>query len=64
MVQTLYVVKRRLCVQILYYCTECEATNEILHSHTLDHLTCHECGEILTAVDAVLEAITPTADEQ
>ena len=53
----LYVVKRRLKLEVLYYCPLCEAVNEVLFAQSLSGLSCRECAASLTAEDAVLEIV-------
>jgi len=53
----LYVVKRRLKLEVLYYCPLCESVNEVFLAHLLDVLKCRECAAALTAEDAVLEIV-------
>jgi len=63
-IDKLFVVKRSMAIQVLYYCPRCESINEVVDLQQLDALRCHECACELSATSAYLEAITPPADEQ
>jgi len=63
-VDIIYAVKRKVTVQLLYYCPRCESTNEIRVDEKLDSLICHDCRAEVSAVSATIEGITPPSDEQ
>ena len=63
-VDRLFVVKRRMTVEILYYCPNCESINEVLGTQKLDELRCKECQASLTAEGSTIEAVNPPAQEQ
>lgn len=60
----LFAVKRKLTIEVLFYCPSCEATNEVGGAQLLNDLQCRECHALLTAEHAQVEAINPPAAEQ
>jgi hypothetical protein len=63
-VRTIFAVKRKTKVQLLYYCPRCESINEVPVDLQLLRLVCHDCGCELSGEAAILEVINPPPDEQ
>ena len=55
-----FMVRRHMRFELLYYCPTCESVNEISTFDNIAALVCHDCKQVCSATWAALEIIDST----